>query len=580
MQTALSLSTLQLLLIVSLALLASCTSVGAVVDDIDATSVPKPDDAIVIIGAGASGIHMAYALSQRGYRNITLLERNDYIGGKVRAGATNAGSAADKRTYDLSQIDTGALLLTAGYRTLLPIIMKFNLTLERSNAEQSPVGLARWKSPLVDGIRSEQSESPAFDYERSFMLMLRAFAKADVSVPDDAVMGRLQVCLQRYTDDWMTLYAPYVQAGLRTPLRIPTDVLQRSFAGKADDYFEEIGCPELGVMVAIANTLYGYGSDEMITKFYLFSLLTPGYFNLFFNRGCPPQAPLGVCNFGDHGNDTVVNPFFRIKEGFHTVFRKMAEESGASFETGVRVMRVTRTAAGTPQSHPIKVKYRKGGAEYVKHFDFLIISGNPAGAVSTYLADAMPEERRVFATRKKSSIVSTLLSARSRYVNTPEANGTPKLHSPTLLFLDEIVALYAPANTGPATALVDYTKFVPGFTDDSHKKFFVSYQTIRNVDVDSEDWTRLDAERLRKDALRTLQNQLEPLGFSRITPYQQQAFSYNPRLTQDEVQAGTLWDIIDLQGRADTWYIGAYCTFESVESVTNYNMMLLNKFGI
>ncbi|XP_069114854.1 uncharacterized protein [Argopecten irradians] len=56
------------------------------------TSIPFPKiegprsrhDRIAIIGAGPSGIHMAYRLKEEGYTRVTVFEKNDYIGGKSR----------------------------------------------------------------------------------------------------------------------------------------------------------------------------------------------------------------------------------------------------------------------------------------------------------------------------------------------------------------------------------------------------------------------------------------------------------------------------------------------------------------
>jgi len=43
---------------------------------------PKKTDRIVILGAGPAGIHMAYELKRRGFSHITILEREDRVGGK------------------------------------------------------------------------------------------------------------------------------------------------------------------------------------------------------------------------------------------------------------------------------------------------------------------------------------------------------------------------------------------------------------------------------------------------------------------------------------------------------------------
>lgn len=44
------------------------------------------------------------------------------------------------------------------------------------------------------------------------------------------------------------------------------------------------------------------------------------------------------------------------------------------------------------------------------------------------------------------------------------------------------------------------------------------------------------------------------------------------------VNAGLPWDLVDLQGSQKTWLLGASASFESVHDVTNYNLMILNKY--
>lgn len=47
--------------------------------------IPGPrsfNDSIAIVGAGASGIHMALSLKEKGFKNVFVLEKENYIGGK------------------------------------------------------------------------------------------------------------------------------------------------------------------------------------------------------------------------------------------------------------------------------------------------------------------------------------------------------------------------------------------------------------------------------------------------------------------------------------------------------------------
>jgi len=76
---------------------------------------------ICIIGAGAAGLSMAYYLQDKGYRNITIFEKNSNFGGKCFA-EIKYGQASGM----------GAIALTANYRNTIRLIKKFGLTMEPS----------------------------------------------------------------------------------------------------------------------------------------------------------------------------------------------------------------------------------------------------------------------------------------------------------------------------------------------------------------------------------------------------------------------------------------------------------------
>ena len=45
---------------------------------------PELQDNVCIVGAGSAGIHMALSLKDMGYKNITILEKTDRVGGKIK----------------------------------------------------------------------------------------------------------------------------------------------------------------------------------------------------------------------------------------------------------------------------------------------------------------------------------------------------------------------------------------------------------------------------------------------------------------------------------------------------------------
>ena len=53
------------------------------------------------------------------------------------------------------------------------------------------------------------------------------------------------------------------------------------------------------------------------------------------------------------------------------------------------------------------------------------------------------------------------------------------------------------------------------------------------------------------------------------------SWEYFYRWSPGEMKEGRLWDVISLQGRSRTWYIGSSVSFEAIRSVMEYNNLLL-----
>ena len=45
---------------------------------------PKLQDHVCIVGAGPAGIHMALSLKDKGYKDITIFEKTNRVGGKIK----------------------------------------------------------------------------------------------------------------------------------------------------------------------------------------------------------------------------------------------------------------------------------------------------------------------------------------------------------------------------------------------------------------------------------------------------------------------------------------------------------------
>ena len=75
---------------------------------------------IAVIGAGPAGLSAAMTLKERGFRDVTVLEKEPHVGGKCKS-FTHGG-----RVYDL-----GANLTTPRYRTIRALAERMDMTLRK-----------------------------------------------------------------------------------------------------------------------------------------------------------------------------------------------------------------------------------------------------------------------------------------------------------------------------------------------------------------------------------------------------------------------------------------------------------------
>ena len=72
------------------------------------------NDKIAIVGAGPSGIHMAYLLKEKGFKNIKVLERGSQIGGKSKT-----------ISYRGAAQELGTCYVSPDYTDVIKLINKF-----------------------------------------------------------------------------------------------------------------------------------------------------------------------------------------------------------------------------------------------------------------------------------------------------------------------------------------------------------------------------------------------------------------------------------------------------------------------
>jgi hypothetical protein len=116
--------------------------------------VSRADARICIVGAGASGLAAAQALQRRGYRRLTVFERQQRVGGKCHT------IVHDGRSYELGAAvvsfayrNVRSLLAEAGLRASLLVSQSF-VDLERGLESSLPLPQPRdWLSLGPQGVR-------------------------------------------------------------------------------------------------------------------------------------------------------------------------------------------------------------------------------------------------------------------------------------------------------------------------------------------------------------------------------------------------------------------------------------------
>ena len=82
------------------------------------------------MGAGPSGVHMAYLLKQKGFKDVTILEKSNRIGGK--------GEHFQYRNF---KHPLSIVLWTSDYKdTLVPLLEKFGFLKNGSNSGSDRYG--------------------------------------------------------------------------------------------------------------------------------------------------------------------------------------------------------------------------------------------------------------------------------------------------------------------------------------------------------------------------------------------------------------------------------------------------------
>ncbi len=245
----------------------------------------RKDERICVVGAGAAGISAAVYLRDAGYSKITILEREDHVGGKCRTwreqGRQASGGSAQDENWEL-----GAILGATDYKHTISLMRR--------------VGIKPWRY-----------KGPARPYDPSYPkdgvwpinTMFPGWVKPSELLPILWQMARYHLLAPR----WKKVF----DAGHRG---VPEEL-----AAPFSEWVKRYRMQGLAKIMAIPFTTFGYGYYDEIPAAYVLK---------FFEPGLVRALAMGW-------------KFFNWKEGIQTLWQRLAE--GFDLRLGVKISSIRRS---------------------------------------------------------------------------------------------------------------------------------------------------------------------------------------------------------------------------------------------
>ncbi|XP_061179495.1 uncharacterized protein LOC133188129 [Saccostrea echinata] len=267
----------------------------------------------------------------------------------------------------------------------------------------------------------------------------------------------------------------------------------------------------------------------------------------------PPVAVKGVF--------TPENGFWVLLGAFQSIVTEIARQNKLHIHLGANVNGIQRL----PGPGGIHITYSTKGHPniYTEHFDFLILS--PAMNSLLDIVNFNVKERSIFSRLTNANYILTLVESDiGRRGNDPQVYYNDAIEQPTYPVYAGINFYHAKNNISGDDHRLGIRENGPdGRPQETVMYYQYGYENpwAKDIDVIIQSKLASTLKRLDKRNPRVLE-QIK-WGY------------YFPRFPPREADRGYLWDVLDMQGQFNTWYIGSSVCFESMESVIEYNNLIM-----
>lgn len=252
---------------------------------------------------------------------------------------------------------------------------------------------------------------------------------------------------------------------------------------------------------------------------------------------------------------------FRLEGGWQNLCREMARRINVDIRLNVDILRIVRR-----KNVRIDYKNRISNELLTDNFDFLILS--PSMNSLFDVVDFNVHELRIFTQLRHSFYVKSLINSM--------APGKRSL-APIDLFPYKLEQ-------------AEYTVFRSYNSHQVENNVTgIDYQQGRRENTDPDGWMYESVLYSHTGKANPWDKQVDEYIQNQIFQHLRDFNKVNPRIVEQVKWnfyfpnyppgvATALWDIIDMQGRYNTWYIGASVSFDYIEGVIEYNHLLLRLF--
>ena len=365
----------------------------------------------------------------------------------------------------------------------------------------------------------------------------------NINVSDiSQVTPHIQNAVMKYTTKHKELFGSYDGELMPRPSKEILEQTNMTFS----EFLRNIDADILEPLFICTHTTQGYGHIDEIPALYGLMWMTPNFV------------------LSELKNDKS-RKIYILDKGFQFLWEEIARQEALDVKLKHKVSQIYRKY----DTSLVSVVYITDCGELArKSFDFLIVSPNMKDVMTCMRFEDI--ENKIFNKLETHYFTTTLID----HDFSPVRSKSPQDFYVFNIKSKIESTVYGSRDSFASLENIQGDNFqMSMFPDGKDNKTFqtsVFYQLSKNKPRKADLDTHLSTH-FKQTLLNQAFNEKADIIARNIWPY-------FPKFSADDLTSGVLWDILEMQGKFNTWYIGSSVIFESVKSVVEYNLLLMKLF--